>query len=449
MSRRALVCVAVIVACLSAGLTGIAWSDCVDTPITINFDAGSGMPQCYNESGMTVCALQVFGPDLMLPAALTLGDNDANTSPDLQNEQTMSGELVYFFDMGGAPFTLTSFDFVNFDDPSGNGRGYFVPITDDVNTCCGDFDQYDSGVVTPPDPLSWTNLRSFTWTVQGNATGAQVMDNLSLVATCCGNGVVDTGEQCDDGNTLGTIDDGNCCSATCQFEANGEPCTADDNFCTADFCDGTGMCTHPDFPNCNLTRPCGPLRPPGNVAFEHPRRSKSYQAEFVQAFVSCGNPGDNAPSTTTEGNIPSCSVETPNEEAGSPPNSWQWDEEKGRGLIKLISICKGAADAKVQFKMIGVVDETDAPANTTGTLAITVRVTLDDQTGGDMSTIPMTGAVPLSFLNGNGGVLTTLGVMLTEAGMTDIPNGSSIEVIDVQVKDPNGNVFARPGLYMP
>jgi cysteine-rich repeat protein len=109
-------------------------------------------------------------------------------------------------------------------------------------------------------------------------------------AAVCGNGVVEPGEQCDDGNTA----DGDCCSSTCQDETAGTPCDdgifcngpdtcragacvhegdpclggaecadvcreaehdcvspagtecADDgNFCTDDVCDGAGACGHP------------------------------------------------------------------------------------------------------------------------------------------------------------------------------------------------------------
>src|SRR5881296_9628 len=54
----------------------------------------------------------------------------------------------------------------------------------------------------------------------------------------CGNGFLDPGEQCDDGNTL----DGDCCSSTCQFDPAGAPCTGTNVCLTATTCDGAGVC---------------------------------------------------------------------------------------------------------------------------------------------------------------------------------------------------------------
>src|SRR5438552_18504574 len=53
----------------------------------------------------------------------------------------------------------------------------------------------------------------------------------------CGNGVLDVGEQCDDGNKLA----GDCCSPTCTFEPLGSPCTAA-SVCTNNACNGAGAC---------------------------------------------------------------------------------------------------------------------------------------------------------------------------------------------------------------
>jgi hypothetical protein len=58
----------------------------------------------------------------------------------------------------------------------------------------------------------------------------------------CGNGVVDAGEDCDDGN-LGQSDA--CCSLGCSLLPAGSDCANDGNVCTADTCDAGGICTHP------------------------------------------------------------------------------------------------------------------------------------------------------------------------------------------------------------
>jgi cysteine-rich repeat protein len=53
----------------------------------------------------------------------------------------------------------------------------------------------------------------------------------------CGNGIVEAGEQCDDGNAAG----GDCCSSACQSEPDG-PASCDANNCTGgDACVG-GVC---------------------------------------------------------------------------------------------------------------------------------------------------------------------------------------------------------------
>lgn len=54
----------------------------------------------------------------------------------------------------------------------------------------------------------------------------------------CGDGAVNLGEDCDDGNVV----DGDCCSSLCAAEPAGGPC-ADGNACTVDQCDGSGGCT--------------------------------------------------------------------------------------------------------------------------------------------------------------------------------------------------------------
>ncbi|MGD9765170.1 MAG: hypothetical protein AB7V27_15815 [Candidatus Binatia bacterium] len=61
-----------------------------------------------------------------------------------------------------------------------------------------------------------------------------------LIGPACGNGVVQAGEECDDGNVEG----GDCCSVTCEYEPIGNACATDGEICTADVCDGAGTCLH-------------------------------------------------------------------------------------------------------------------------------------------------------------------------------------------------------------
>jgi cysteine-rich repeat protein len=59
-------------------------------------------------------------------------------------------------------------------------------------------------------------------------------------APVCGNSVVESGEDCDDGNT----DPGDCCSPTCQYESAATVCRHAAGVCDApDNCDGAGACT--------------------------------------------------------------------------------------------------------------------------------------------------------------------------------------------------------------
>src|SRR5207247_1753211 len=76
--------------------------------------------------------------------------------------------------------------------------------------------------------------------ISGNAVMAVPVGGLGSVPSDCGNGILDPGEECDDGNLL----NGDCCSSTCQFEAAGTACRPAANVCdVAATCTGTsGTC---------------------------------------------------------------------------------------------------------------------------------------------------------------------------------------------------------------
>jgi cysteine-rich repeat protein len=61
---------------------------------------------------------------------------------------------------------------------------------------------------------------------------------VAAMVAVCGNGVLEPGEDCDDGGSAG----GDCCAGDCRFEGAGSSCD-DANACTsADACDGAGAC---------------------------------------------------------------------------------------------------------------------------------------------------------------------------------------------------------------
>src|SRR5207249_4406177 len=88
-----------------------------------------------------------------------------------------------------------------------------------------------------------TSDSSFTDTSNGNFT----------IVTKCGNGAVDSGEQCDLGANNGKA--GVCCSATCQFQSAATVCRA-----AAGACDITESCT-----GTSASCPANSLQPAGTV----------------------------------------------------------------------------------------------------------------------------------------------------------------------------------------
>ncbi len=82
--------------------------------------------------------------------------------------------------------------------------------------------------------------------VHGPNTGADIV--MSLGDFSCGNGVLDPGETCDDGDR-GRSD---CCDRLCALQPAGKVCAADAELCTIERCDDAGTCQH-------LPQPAGTL----------------------------------------------------------------------------------------------------------------------------------------------------------------------------------------------
>ena len=123
---------------------------------------------------------------------------------------------------------------------------------------------------------------------------------IGKIAHVCGNGVLDLGEQCDDGNLVA----GDCCSPICEFEAGGSPCTP--NPCiSGSTCDGAGACVG-GAPN---TLPCND----GNACTT---------ADTCAGGVCVGGP----PPICTDGNV--CTTDTCDPATGcvSTPNTVPCDD---------------------------------------------------------------------------------------------------------------------------
>lgn len=78
-----------------------------------------------------------------------------------------------------------------------------------------------------------------TGTISPAPTVSQTADSSGCAALAsCGNGLLDVGEGCDDGNLV----DGDCCDSSCLAESAGNACAVDWGPCALSQCDGLGAC---------------------------------------------------------------------------------------------------------------------------------------------------------------------------------------------------------------
>lgn len=113
---------------------------------------------------------------------------------------------------------------------------------------------------TPRGQIMWPVLYA---TVQDDfsACSTNMMQDNIAAAAClddsipagCGDGVLDAGEECDDGNTAG----GDCCRMNCTLDLPGMPCGGEDVACYDHVCDGLGTCgTVPSSDPCDTGDAC-------------------------------------------------------------------------------------------------------------------------------------------------------------------------------------------------
>ncbi|MDG1957852.1 MAG: hypothetical protein P8K76_03500 [Candidatus Binatia bacterium] len=119
------------------------------------------------------------------------------------------------------------------------GSGTRMGIDRDLDSFL-DMDERDAGT-DPANPLSFP----------GGPTPTPAPTPQPTPAGVCGDGIVQTGEQCDDGEQNGAT----CCQADCQFKADG-PASCDGNECTIDTCTA-GECSAGGCRDGEACGPCG------------------------------------------------------------------------------------------------------------------------------------------------------------------------------------------------
>src|SRR5262245_32787323 len=168
------------------------------------------------------------------------------------------------------------------------GTVYIVPSHPELGSCGHAF---VSGTAAA-DSRSFTGSET-SWFFKATPplVGCHAIGSGFTGTPACGNGVLDFGEQCDDGNLL----DGDCCSSTCQIDPDGTACGApcrvgasctagacmggtpalagttcdDHDACTTvDTCDGAGSCAGASPVACP---PCETCEPASGVCLSGPR----------------------------------------------------------------------------------------------------------------------------------------------------------------------------------
>lgn len=199
-------------------------------------------------------------------------------------------------------------------------------------------------------------------------------------------------------------------------------------------------------------------------AFDRPNGSSGTTAyltsSLVRAFVSCNNPGGNAPNATTiSGTIPSCyPVESYDQNAGSPNGGWEFrpSSSAGRVYVKRSTAAENSftppttlRDAAITVKLYHIGNNDGGYASGVGSVQVLIRTTTQDYLGDDMTVIdfPISFAISLNnSLSGSASVTKKIGDILEVLNQPGLSDCTSFEIVSIAVRDPNGNIFAVPGV---
>lgn len=203
--------------------------------------------------------------------------------------------------------------------------------------------------------------------------------------------------------------------------------------------------------------------------FPQPSKAKDIRLSLVPAFISCagacnlcGQDASQTPDTETGVHVPGCSSpKTFNEEGGSPSDGWLWGP-KSEGSIRFTAARSkildplfplNTADVRISVKLsdvhdgFGLAGTTTSPSN--GSLVPVSRGTSLTRINGIMTVVDAPVSFPVAVINGRANVKTSANVALGTIVGATLPGCTVLELLHLEIDDPNLNAFARPGLFLP
>ena len=212
------------------GATGVSFGDTPAESFTVDGDGSiSAVSPTASVGTVDVTVTTPGGTSATVPEDQFTFDG----TPSVTGLSPSSGPLG-----GGTLVTITGTNFVDVAEVDFGETPVGFTVDDETSI---------TAVSPPGEEIDTVRVRVVTI---GGTTPASAADQFTYTAAAggssCGDGMLDPGEECDDGAANGQP--GDCCTAVCQFETAGTACADDGDLCTADACDGAGMCTHPVAP---------------------------------------------------------------------------------------------------------------------------------------------------------------------------------------------------------
>jgi hypothetical protein len=198
------------------------------------------------------------------------------------------------------------------------------------------------------------------------------------------------------------------------------------------------------------------------VVYQHPVKAPAFKANLVQAFVSCGNTGGATPNATTEGgSTPTCyPAQTLNEKAASPPNGWLWGPKATASIsfkagknkvVGPLNTDPNAVDLYITIKANDIrYADTTPVSGPSGKVSALSRATLIDRAENKLMTV-IDFPTQFSVVTNKGkiGRKITATTILNNLNNPALPACTTIELVQVILKDENSNPFAVLGQFLP